>query len=287
MLLNHFTGITLAESIFTSSLNRGHLTRRDGSIEQPVVWLTSDTSWKGHGLLTGEVVSAKELAHAERVETRKMETAISHDKTLIRITVKIPSSDRRIIPYVKYCKKCGDGKDFAKHMGLSAVTNLRGFSSAEIDRLIENTKTKEGTWFLCFGEIHPSEFAAVDSRTEQGYVPYDFERHGRTLWEEQGFFCPSGSALAEIEGLYKQRHNFDVLRAFAFCNKPEDKPTVIVRGRGISCMIDIQTCQISFGAPSSGADTLRTWVRDHQSELKLCWERAKERYFAITAVRPA
>jgi hypothetical protein len=72
----------MADSIMHQGISQGHLDRLNGEIIKPIVWLTTDASHIGHGLLTGnESVTSSQAIYMELVQGVRPKNLITHDKT--------------------------------------------------------------------------------------------------------------------------------------------------------------------------------------------------------------
>ena len=139
MILYHFTTLTAVPSILTEGLTRGEAPLSDTRIVKAVN-LTTDSEPGGHGLDGGgRVVTVEESAiYAARLGWDIPAGTVFADKTEVRMTIKLPSSDRALKPWLSWArKKCEPGY---------------------ADRLIAaagggNRKAK--TWWLYFGRISP------------------------------------------------------------------------------------------------------------------------------------
>jgi hypothetical protein len=68
LIFFRFTTAPMAEAILRDGLSQGHLPRSNGEIHQPIVWLTTDASPDGHGLLTGkEVLTIGQINYVQQV----------------------------------------------------------------------------------------------------------------------------------------------------------------------------------------------------------------------------
>ena len=276
----HYTSVTLAESILASGLNNGHVWRANGAIESPIVWLTSDQSHEGHGLLTGaEKYGEKERDYAERVTGIRPKNDFVPDKTRIRIKIRLSSSDRHLSSYVKYCMNNGDGRYWSKLMGLSAWYNLKEIDPTKLPSLIELTYTKEQSWYLYFGTISPCKIIEIEYRTENGMISYDFDSHGRAQMIFEGQIPLSITATQHLQGFFKPRFGLDRISAIVQYFFHEKTPILLIRGCGIQFLVDIvQKKVFSETVPNNVSDIL-DWTEIYKEELLQCYDLATERFF--------
>lgn len=87
MIFYHFTSVPLAESILHSGISEGHLSRSDGTILKPIVWLTTDSSVNGHGLPTGGTIPESKRRYAMAVQG-DLKKNLLQDKTQVRLRVR-------------------------------------------------------------------------------------------------------------------------------------------------------------------------------------------------------
>lgn len=280
MQLFHYTSVPLAESILSSAIRNGHLTRGDGTILQPVVWLTTDPRPMGHGLTTGiEKMNAADIAHSERVQGGPLRNTRTLDKTQVRIAVDLDSTTSPgLMSFRNYANKYED-KTFAKALGLTTLFNLNQLTDKEIKRLYRTTTTKEATWWLSFDAIFPTSFAKVDFNLNGKFVPYDFEQHGREVMNKVGFAVVSPSALATLSEVLPPEHKFETSKAILICNAPDGVPTVAIRGGGATRMFDIESEALLDGSEDDHIAGLQGWIRVNKEELRARWTEAVGYYF--------
>ncbi|WP_234908054.1 DUF4160 domain-containing protein [Rhizobium rhizogenes] len=241
-----------------------------------VVWLTTDESHEGHGLTTGEQLDPVHRPYVEKVEQTKLRRGRvgTADKTRIRIKVKIPTRDRKLFNYCAWSRK-DDGPKFAKFMGLSCVKTVAGLNASELEKMMSMTVTKEETWFLSFRPIDPEEFDEVLYRTEDGYVPYDFEQHGRRELEAVGIYAAGQNALSELRGLLGSRHRYDRASAVVTCANIAMPANVVVRGGGITVAFNLETLRMLEGGSGQYEEEIIAWIERHLDDLKEAWEKSR------------
>ncbi|QTG17282.1 DUF4160 domain-containing protein (plasmid) [Agrobacterium tumefaciens] len=276
MILFHHTAVSFAEGIFTSQLNRGHVTRRVGEPLRDVVWLTTDGKHDGHGLTGGEQLDQVHRTYVEKVEQTKLREGKvwTADKTRVRIKVKVSSRDRKLFHYSAWSKK-HDGPLFAKMMGLSCVKTITDLSTSELHRLMASAATKEDTWFLSFRPIHPGEFEEVLYRTDEGYVPYEFEQHGRHELEKVGIYSSDQSSLDELSEFLRPRHRYDRAGAVVTCADLSMPANVVVRGGGVNVAVDLASRHVLGGNPGDYEKDILAWVESHLRDLNDAWDKSR------------
>lgn len=144
MRLYHYTSLGHLPLILASSLARGDVPvgpRGEGS--ERGVWFTTDPEPSGHGLADGEMVTV----HLPGEAPRQVPTV---DKRAVRITVVIPSSDRRLQRWLPWTRK---------RLGADAVERLV---------VAGGGNRKAETWFVYLGQVEPARFAAVEIRRPDG-----------------------------------------------------------------------------------------------------------------------
>ena len=276
MKLYHHTALSTANSILTNSLEKGHMTTPYGDPVKDVVWLTSDPSWEGHGLLTGkEFLNQEKIDYLKKIEKHSKNIKTTLNKTNIRLTYDLPDSwNKNIQKYVEYCKDRNYG-DFAKLMGLSCYFELENLSPVHIKNLMQTTKTKEDTWWISFIPI-PSDFvSAVDFNQNNNFIPYCFEKHGRTELSKYGFFSPSPDALQELRNIFSPRFAFDNIDALVIAPNDLLLPFVTIRGEGNAYIVKIEDSDILHG-PIKHSNKIQEWVFKNKTQLLECWGLAKK-----------
>jgi hypothetical protein len=123
MILYHYTALEYLDAIMEEGLSKGDVpTSAEGG--KTGVWLTTNRDSGGHGLSDGE-----QLASGHRVA----------NKRAIRIAVTVPSSDRRLVSWMKWGRKHCEANFF--------------------DCLNRGGGGKHRTWYIYFGVIEPSRFS--------------------------------------------------------------------------------------------------------------------------------
>ncbi|WP_310135336.1 hypothetical protein [Paraburkholderia terricola] len=199
-----------------------------------------------------------------------MKNEVMADKTAIRITVDLDDDDPLLHSFVEWSKE-NERPGYAKTIGLSALYDLRSLSDAELKRAYKKAQTKEGTWWLYFGEVAPSSITRVAAISGSAFVPYSFESHGRKTFRQYGFSAVGPESLASLAPLLPSAHAFDVAKAFCICADAGARSTVVVRGGGYQFELDLQTGRLLKGDAPENLAAIVEWIRRHESELAACW----------------
>ncbi|MDR6449631.1 hypothetical protein J2794_005769 [Paraburkholderia terricola] len=246
-------------------------------MQHNVVWLTSDQSSDGHGLLTGkEVPTESSLAYMARVEGRAVKNKLTYDKTQVRLAVDIPEDDPALRPFVTWAK-AHEGMQWAKRMGLSAVMDLSK-TTRSLTELALRTRTKEKTWWLYFGAVAPERIVKVDFQTRSGFERYEFEAHGRQALHDARLVVASESSLLDLQAHFVPLHPLDRVKAFAINAKPNEAPSIQIRGDGYHFIFQIDSGKQIYGAVPENLAALQSWIARHSGELMQCWHEATEVY---------
>jgi hypothetical protein len=289
MLFYHYTSVSLADTILSSGLKHGHMNSLEGLIRD-VVWLTTDPSPDGHGLLNGrEKLTASQVAYMQKVQGGPLRNARTTDKTKIRLTVNLPDDELHILQsYVEYCRTREGGEKFAKVMGLSCYFDVGSIEPKRLKALMKSQRTKEKTWWISFAPIPARYIAAVDYRHSDSFRPYSFDQVGRAELEEVGLYAPSSQSLEALQSIVPPSHLFEQTKALVICTAPANNPVVLIRGAGTERFFDINECQRIAG-PAAADDEPRIieWLRQHRAELLACWERAIDSYYTYYPERRA
>jgi hypothetical protein len=142
MILYHFTAREYLDEISEQGLTRGDVPLTDCTGVN-AVWLTTDKNPAGHGL--GE---AREMTNAERAAFRQWEGVMPPEgtrwlnKRAVRITVLIPTSDRKLRYWPQWGRKRLSSRDYE---GLKVTGG-----------------GKAKTWWLYFGVIRPTCFREIE-----------------------------------------------------------------------------------------------------------------------------
>ncbi|AVB12273.1 MULTISPECIES: hypothetical protein [Pseudomonas syringae group] len=288
MKLYHYTSVPLAGVIFNTELKGSPYRTQDGRTVGPCVWLTTSPSPLGHGLLTGEKLTPSNVEYLKRIG-RPPKNLTTHKKTLVRIQIESESLSKwalesstpsGLIPYVKFSKLLGESKLWRKSMGLSCYYDLKALSDEELVRHYKKTKTMEETWWLNFDSIPAELIEAVAFQTQSGYVPYDFEEHGRAQFEDSGLYVAPKPLLDEFHELCPPLNRFDTPQATVFCASADSRPTVAFQARGAAWDIDLEALTIStrIGPLPSNISEIVGWVDRHRNTLLGLWPAAVDTY---------
>ena len=143
MIFYHFTTLGALDSIRREGLNQGEAPLSDTRVAKAVN-LTTDPSPHGHGLdRGGHVVTEEEAAKFAAKGFNIPAGTVYADKREVRITLKLPSSDRALKQWRPWSRKhCEPG--YAERLERAA-----------------GQKNKAKTWWLYFGTIPPEAFVEV------------------------------------------------------------------------------------------------------------------------------
>lgn len=143
MIFYHFTTFDALDSIKCEGLNRGEAPLSDTRVEKAVN-LTTDSSPYGHGLdMGGHVVTEEEAAHFASKGFLIPAGTVYADKREVRITVKLPRSDRALKQWRPWSRsKCEPG--YAERLERAA-----------------GPKNKAKSWWLYLGTVPPEAFVEV------------------------------------------------------------------------------------------------------------------------------
>jgi len=147
MLLYHFTCVEHLAAILRDGLSRGEVPFSPTLVGNAVN-LTSDSLPEGNGVFQGGLLTEQEGAKVTELNGVELPVGARWpDKTAVRITVKIPSSDRNLIKWEPFARQRLEPEWIAAlHEG-----------------------QKPGGWWLYFGTIPPSSFTEVCGRQGNGY----------------------------------------------------------------------------------------------------------------------
>lgn len=143
MILYHYTAREYLTDILAEGLMKGDVpTSPTESLN--AVWLTSDPNPNGHGLSRGGIPTlAERVAWEQWTGERMSDDARFPNKRAVRITVRIPSNDRKLAPWLKWSRRRLD------------PAWLKDLHSAA------GGGRQPRTWYLYFGIIPPSAFQSV------------------------------------------------------------------------------------------------------------------------------
>jgi hypothetical protein len=145
MLLYHFTALEYLDAIKAEGLIKGEVPVSPTELLN-AVWLTTDPSPKGHGLIDGRLLTAQErFAEYQRCGFMPPAGARFPNKRAVRIAILIPSSDRNLYHWPKWGRK-----------------RMTPDCYERMDR-VGGGKSK--TWWIYFGVILPRSFRTIEILT--------------------------------------------------------------------------------------------------------------------------
>jgi len=148
MLLYHFTCVECLPTILREGLSRGEVPYSATEVGNAVN-LTVDSMPEGNGVFRGALLTDEERATFARINNRAEppQGARWPDKTAVRISVEIPSSDCKLVKWEPFARRRLDPEWLAAlHEG-----------------------QKPDGWWLYFGTIPPSNFTEVCERDGDSY----------------------------------------------------------------------------------------------------------------------
>lgn len=245
----------------------------------------------------GQDNTEAQMAELKRIG-RPVKNSSTHNKYLIRLQLEADalskwklngSEPTGLIPYVKFSKLLGESNLFRKYMGLSGLVDLATLSDDELRRHMARTKTRENTWWLYFGNIPVDLIEEVTFKTSKGYVPYEFEAHGREEFNKVGLHMVSKSALDELQKICAPRNRFDIPQAAVYCATAKSQPTVAFQAGGAAWDIDLVTftSNLRAGELPANIDAVVDWTKAHKEELNALWPAAVETYNRYYPADPA
>lgn len=277
----------MLHSILASQgISQGHVDLSDKKILHGFVWLTTTLLPHGHGLTTGrEVLTDSDKDYARRVQLSDRPIHGTHNKQLVRITVDGDwvKNQHGYVTYINLMRKLEQPKQFVKVIGISGWVKPSSLSDAELNRWMKSPKTKEKTWFLLEGTIPQEQFIAIDfMESDDHYVPYDFEKHGRKLMVSSGLI-PSSAAMNENLNSRELPELFLSGSIISHCHTPDAEPSIIFRKISYSCIItlDYKKCIFITGNRSTyeqEVGTLIEWMSLYSKEIGQMWNDAKASY---------
>ncbi|WP_159953431.1 hypothetical protein [Pseudomonas sp. R76] len=296
MKLYHYTSVPLARAIFVTGLRLGHLRTQHYGIIRPVVWFTTSTDAEGHGLWNGsEILSAEQMAAAERNSGIKSKNKYTQNKKAIRIEVDSRDLDKfdreaflktgsatGLISYEKFSKLVQESNDFRKQMGLSCYYDLGVLPKEEIFRLMKKKPTKESTWYLHFGSVDVSLFSEVSAYEKGAFKTYDFERHGRPGLIGVGIHPVSAEMLCSLEGYWLPKNPLEVPTAACFCSGEADRPNVeFTNGTNFwrIYLDDPRDISSVTGELPHNISSFSEWVEKNKDALLTTWNQATASYY--------
>lgn len=150
MVLFHFTSIDRLDDILREGINRGTVSTST-SERSHGIWLTTDSDPSEHGLGAGAVLSQGAKAAVERRLGRRFADDVAiPDKRAVRITVIIPSRDKRLVRWLPWAQKRCD--------------------PAYLTALIETGggRSKAKTWYFYREPVPADMISAIELRNSDG-----------------------------------------------------------------------------------------------------------------------
>lgn len=284
MKLYHFTAVPLAEGILSDAMRIGHVPLPNDEPLTFFTWFTTSPYPEGTGVPQQSVrLTAHELDYVDRVEGNKPTNSHSHDKSKVRIMVDsadLTPFDKQtmkgLISFVGLYEFLGYSPMSAKRVGLSAYMDLSLLSPEALQRELSCTdNTEEHCWYVHRGRIPADLIREVSYRTDEGYVPYDFESHGRKDMEGAGFACASAPTNAALSEILAPLHGFENAKATLLCLDPDKPVFVTVRGSGVIMEFDIETGKpVSLVSANYPFASITQFILDHREEWLECRDRA-------------
>lgn len=136
---------------------------------------------------------------------------------------------------------------------------------------MKSDKTKEKTWYVFGGVIPLEQFISIDfMASENVYVPYDFEAHGRKIMEDSGFFCVSASKLQELNKSTSSQ--FTGGSVFALSTNEEPEPYIAFRNNHYNVAVSLLSKKFiaKYGcedAIDKDREVLFSWVNENNDML--------------------
>jgi hypothetical protein len=290
MKLYHYTSVPLAEAIFASSLRIGKYQTEKGTLLQ-CVWLTENPAPEGHGLLTGEPLTAAQVAGL-RNQGKTVSNNHTHDKTQVRIEldssslanffVDDESRPHGLIRYEEFSELVGDRELYRKAMGLSCYCDMSTVTDEQLTNLMHNQPTQEKSWWLYLGEIPSALFSDVSFiQSSGGATPYSFENHGRSVMEANGLHMASEPILADLHQILPRAGRFDTPQALAFCREHSSKPTISFQWDKSIWEISLDgqySTTLKLGKMPESLSLVIDWMARNDVQLKALWLAAVDSY---------
>lgn len=298
MKLYHYTSVPLACGIFSTSLKHGHYSSQHNGVMRPVVWLTSSLNEKEHGLLSGEkIANERQRQYVAAIQGGVPKNAHTHEKTKIRIEVlaskltKMPLNEYRdtnrtdwrgLIDFEKFSKYVlGEDKLYRQSIGLSCHYDLATLPDSDLRKLLTKKLTNLLSWKLHFGDIPPAHFLSVKYKQHNGYVPFDFEAHGRTECANVGIHYLSAEALQEFAKICEPVNQWEIPMIAAICSSLEAKPHLVCRSGSNEWIVHLDggmTTELLAGQVPSDIDRIRQLIASFKDDALLMWDKAVESY---------
>lgn len=149
MILHHYTCHEHLPKILAEGLSKGDVptSATDG---KNGVWFTTWNKPEGHGVGRGGVLTPVEISYYRTQGRIISDGARFPNKEAIRITVMIPSSDRKLVTWTKWGRKHCEPRFFN-------ALNRKGHNWR--------------TWYIYFGVIPSARFKSIDVLEVQSTAP--------------------------------------------------------------------------------------------------------------------
>ncbi|WP_025854641.1 hypothetical protein [Pseudomonas sp. CHM02] len=296
MKLYHFTAVPLAESILSDALRFGHVPIPEEEPLTGYTWLTTSAYPEGTGVPQETVeLTEQQLAYVEFVERRKPKNTLSQDKSRVRIMIDsddLKDYDRAkkvgLVSFLELYRWLGIPALFGKYVGLSANMNVGELTAQALQHQLSLTgNSEEHCWYLHRGAIPAQLIQEVCYLTQDGYVPYDFETHGRVDMQAAGFGCAREQINARLATVLPASNRFEAPKAFVICENPNAPIYLTVRGAGTTHSFDMET-----GEPVTAVDTnyplasVQQFVIAHRDEWQVCRNAAIAGYYRFYPEQP-
>lgn len=296
MKLYHFTAVPLAESIISDALRFGHVPIPEEAPLTGYTWLTTSTYPEGTGVPQETVeLTEQQLAYVESIEGRKPKNNLSQDKSRVRIMIDsddLENYDRAkkvgLVSFLELYRWLGIPALFGKYVGLSANMDVTELTDEALQHELSLTgNTEEHCWYLHRGPIPAKLIREVSYLTQDGYVPYDFEAHGRADMQAAGFGCASAQINALLAGVLTASNRFEAPKAMVICENPNAPIYLTVRGAGTTHLFNMET-----GEPVTAVDanyplvSVQQFVRAHRDEWQACRNAAIAGYYRFFPEQP-
>lgn len=273
MRFYHFTSVSHLEMLLSNGgLKKGRLTRSNGAVQRPVVWLTTDFNPEKHGLTTGKEMLGESHGDSPRSEDGRR-NKFAPDKTQIRIEISIDESDDKLMSFVDYCARY-ESPLFARRQGILGAYNLNALSPAESSALMFSGLSKERTWWLYWDAIPAEKFEGIAFNSSNGFVPYSFATNGRAAFKAGGSSVVSDALLESLGKLISPGNKYETAKAYSCCIDPNHEPNVVIQGGGRLSNMSIVTGEMLSGDSPQNSLVISEWVRKHKRELLLTWDEA-------------
>jgi hypothetical protein len=257
MFYYHYTSISSLDLILASgALSKGRLIRSSGRVEEPIVWLTKAPTPEGQG-----------------VGNASCRPGSAHDKSLIRVKLFIEDKDAKLISFHDFCSQY-ERPLFGRKLGLAAAYDLHNLTPRQEKSLMFTGTSHESTWSLYRGSISTREFLEVDFLTHDGFEPYSFVLHGKSIMLASGFYIASDEALQDLARLGPTTTKFLEPKAYCHCGDTNDQPNVTIIVDGTASQFAIADGTVISGNAPLMYQQIKKWIEVHTNELQRNWDMA-------------